>query len=121
MNAETNNVSGSSIKYHSLPDTFIDRVKGFMAVIADVDDTPLQTFLDSFQRDLHPETELETWEKIAAAYQWAVAGIPGLTREQKKDVFTVILGLSMGVLHFDNVKNLTNEQVGAIISHFQTI
>ena len=111
-------IEESPTRYSSLPDVFIDLVKDFMAVIAEVDNTSLQVFLDSFQKDLHPETELEVWEKIAAAYQWAVVGSPGLTREQKKEVFTIILGLSMGTMSADNMMNLSEELVAGIISRF---
>ena len=87
-------------------------------MIAEVDHTPLEVFLDNFQKDMHPETELEIWEKIAATYQWAVVGGPGLTKEQKKDVFTMILGLSMGTKDFNNLRNLSKELIAGIESHF---
>ncbi len=67
-----------------------------MAVIAEVNRTTLEAFLEGFRRDAHPETELETWEKIAATYQWVVLGTPGLTKAQKKDVFTIVLGFVNG-------------------------
>ena len=118
MKNNKGNIEESTVRYNTLPDGFIDRVKNFMAVIAEVDNTSLQVFLDSFQKDLHPETELAVWEKIAATYQWAVVGSPGLTREQKKDVFTVILGLSMGTMSADNMMNLSEELVAGIISRF---
>jgi hypothetical protein len=106
------------IRHSSLQDAFIERVKSFMAVIAEVDHTPLEVFLDSFRRDIHPEAELEIWEKIAATYQWATIGSPGLTREQKKNVFTFILGLSMGTRDAINTQNLSNELVAGIENLF---
>ena len=118
MNKKIEDIEESVIRHNTLSDAFIERVKDFMAVIVDVDSTPLRVFLESFQKDLHPETELAVWEKIAATYQWAVVGTPGLTREQKKDVFTVILGLSMGTMNVDNVSNLSEELVAGIMSHF---
>ena len=118
MKKETEEIEESPTRYTSLPDVFIDRVKNFMAVIAEVDSTPLHDFLEAFQKDQHPETELEVWEKIAATYQWAVVGSPGLTQDQKKDVFTVVLGLSMGTMSVDNVRSLSDELVTGIITHF---
>ena len=115
---KTLHIIAGPIIHDSFPNVFIDRVKNFMTVIAEVDNTPFQDFIDGFQRDHNPESELETWEKIAGTYQWAIVGTPGLTKEQKKDVFTVILGLSMGTKDFNNLKNLSKELVEGIESQF---
>jgi len=101
-----------------LPADFIVRVKDFKRVLAEVETDSLEKTLDYFKRDQNPESELKVWEKIAVTYQWAVIGNPGLTKEQKKDVFAVVLGLSIGTKDFSNCKSLSKEQIAGIVNRF---
>jgi len=112
------NLKEGPVIHKVLPADFIVRVKDFKRVLAEVETDSLESTLDGFKRDKNPEAELKVWEKIAATYQWAVIGSPGLTKEQKKDVFAVVLGLSMGTKDFSNCKNLDKEQIAGIVSHF---
>ena len=109
-----------AIRHESFPDEFIERVKNFKRVLAEVEPSSLESTIDGFKRDENPETELAIWERIAATYQWAVAGIPGLTEEQKKEVFTVLLCVSMNTIDVANLQNISTEQATAIISHYNS-
>jgi len=101
-----------------LPDGFIQRVKEFKQALAEVEKTSLESTLENFQRDTNPENELRVWEKIASTYQWAVIDNVGLIEAEKKDVFGILLGLSMGMKDFSNFKNLSKEKVAEVVSHF---
>src|ERR1700720_280645 len=52
-----------------LPESYVDRIKAFKAILSDVDPTSLETAIDNFKRDTHPEDELAIWERIANTYQ----------------------------------------------------
>ncbi|HBA45628.1 hypothetical protein A2W67_00925 [Candidatus Nomurabacteria bacterium RIFCSPLOWO2_02_40_28] len=106
------------IRHLTLPDGFIQRVKEFKQALAEVEKTSLESTLENFQRDTNPENELRVWEKIASTYQWAVIDNVGLIEAEKKDVFGILLGLSMGMKDFSNFKNLSKEKVAEVVSHF---
>ena len=52
-----------------LPEGFILRVIKYKEKLKEVETLSLEETIDSFQRDLHPENELEIWEGIAEIYE----------------------------------------------------
>ncbi len=107
------------IRHATLPNSFIQRVKDFKQALAEVDKTSLESTLDNFQRDADPEVELMLWEHIAKMYQWSVVAHAGLTLPQKKEVLSLLLGLSMGQRDFSHIKLLSNEEVDEITDRYQ--
>jgi hypothetical protein len=106
------------IQHKGLPGGIVERIRAYKAVLADVETSSVEQTIEDFQRDLNPEKELRIWEQIASHYQWFVVGNPGLTQSEKKDVFSVLLGISMGAQDFSNIKNLPVEKVDKIVKHF---
>lgn len=94
-----------------LPAGFIERVRKFKKILAEVETTTLEETILNFQKDQHPERELMIWEHIALNYQHFINDNNGLTPESKRDVLKVLLGLSSGVESFENVKGLNEQQV----------
>lgn len=115
---KTSDMQEGPIRHQTLPDSFIQRVKDFKQVLAEVENSSIEMTLEDFQRDLNPENELKIWEKIASAYQWSVIANAGLTQAGKKDVFDVLLGLSMGSKDFSNIKILSKEKIDAIVNYY---
>lgn len=107
------------IRHATLPDDFIQRVKDFKQAIAEVDKTSLESTLDNFQRDLNPEQELYLWEHIAKMYQWSIVAHSGFSLPQKKEVLSLLLGLSMGQRDFSHIKLLSKEAVAEIKDRYQ--
>jgi hypothetical protein len=118
MEIKTEEFEEGPIRHLSFPTLFLERVKNYVEVLSDVDQTSYDSALLYFQRDLNPEAELIVWEKIAATYQWAIIGNPGLTTEQKRDVYAILVGLSMGTKDFNNITNLSRDQITAIVGQF---
>ncbi len=52
-----------------LPEGFILRVIKYKEKLKEVETLSLEETIDSFQRDLHPLSELEIWEDIAEIYE----------------------------------------------------
>jgi len=46
----------------------IERVSAFKAILTDMDGASLDQTIDSFKRDVHPESELVIWERIASTF-----------------------------------------------------
>lgn len=121
MNTKTVKISDLNegpIRHEVLPDGFVERVRNYKQALAEVETSSIESTLVDFQRDINPENELRTWEKIASAYQWSVIANAGLTQAGKKEVFAVLLGLSMGSKDFSNIKNLSKEKIDAIVKHY---
>src|SRR5262249_47810782 len=85
-----------TFRHETLPASLIERIRNFTAILAEVLDTPFEEVIDEFRRDAHPEREVEVWERIAQYYQEATASQPDLSREDKKEIFSVLLKKSMG-------------------------
>ena len=117
--AKLSDLKRGPIRHQSLPEKFIQRVKDFKQAIAEVDKTTLETTLGNFQRDLHPEQELFLWEHIAKIYQWSVVANAGLSLPQKKELFLLIIGLSMGQTDFSHIKLLSKEVVEEVRDRYQ--
>ncbi len=79
------------IQHAALPDALVQRVKKFKAVLIEVDPAPLEQTIEDFRRDLHPEREIAVWERVAGAYQTALARTPALSLRDKTKIFANLL------------------------------
>jgi hypothetical protein len=97
-----------------LPTGIVLRIQKFKRILAEVETSTVEETILNFQHDEHQEKELKTWEHIAFCYQNFIKANASLTLEKKKDVFTMLLCLSMGMDRFDTVKNLDEQQIGQL-------
>jgi hypothetical protein len=102
-----------------LPDSFVGRIKAFKAVLSDVDPTSLETAIDNFKRDRHPEEELAIWERIASTYQLFVSRNSISDPAIRKEVFAVLIGASMGSEDWSNIKKLTSDQIDDLVASYR--
>jgi len=107
------------IRHPVLPDSFVDRIKAFKAILSDVDPTSLQTAIDNFKRDAHPEGELAIWERIAATYQLFLSHNPISDPEIRKEVFAVLVGASMGSEDWSSINNLNSDQINYLVAKYR--
>ena len=103
-------INESPIRHSELPSELIDRIRVFKAKLSEVELIPVETTINNFKCDKNPENEVLIWERIANAYTQYLHDNPSTELSFKKDVYSVLLRLTMGVSDFDHVK-LTNEQV----------
>jgi hypothetical protein len=107
------------IRHPVLPDSFVDRIKAFKAILSDVDPTPIETAIDNFKRDTHPEEEIAIWERIANTYQLFLShnaiGDPAI----RKEVFAVLIGASMGSEDWSNIKKLNGDQIRYLVATYR--
>lgn len=87
----------SPIQSPLLPNGFIERIRKFKEILAEVETTSLEQTILNFQHDKHPERELIIWEYIASVYEKFTTANPDLNLAEKKDVLAVALNLSMNV------------------------
>ncbi len=107
-------IQEGEIRHPTIPDGIIDRIKAYKGILGDVEPSSLEQTIDSFKRDTTPESELVLWERMANTYATYLAHNPTDNPEIKKEIFSVILGVSMGMDDFNRIKHLTSEQINHI-------
>lgn len=88
-------LSRSAIKHPELPDDLVSRVRLIRASLLEVHPYSMDRWLDGFQRDANPATEIGYWERIASAYLEYVRMTPRLTYEQYEQAFELSLGFML--------------------------
>lgn len=111
------------IRHKTLPENLLVRLKIINHVLSDVFPTSLEHRINLFRRDVNPIDEITQWEKISAAYLDATKG-KDLSKEQKKDIAKVLLGLSVGTLNDETAQEfdyLSYEEVVDIVNLAQKV
>jgi hypothetical protein len=111
------------IRHASLPNELIERIKKFKGLLGDVENATLEETIDSFKRDMNPEREIRIWERIASVYNAYISEKSITDLATRKEVFSVILRLSMGMRleDFKDIKILNKEQLEDIIYNYNPL
>jgi hypothetical protein len=109
------------IRHPVLPDSFVDRIKAFKAILSEVDPTSLETAIDNFKRDTHPEEEIAIWERIANTYQLFLLHNAVSDPAIRKEVFAVVIGASMGSEDWSNIKKLNSDQINYLVATYRRL
>jgi hypothetical protein len=83
------------MRHKKLPDELVGRIRLIRAALLGVHTHSMKYWLDGFQRDAHPSSEIAIWERICATIH-EYSAINELTPEQVPHVFQVALGLTNG-------------------------
>ena len=78
------------IRHKRLDDALVARVRALEPVLADIYPMTHEKWLEGFQRDLNPESEIAIWESIASAWQ-RLPSLGSLTPDERKEAFGVLL------------------------------
>ena len=78
------------IRHEKLPDALVERIRKFEPVFAEVYPDTHEQWLDGFQRDAHPESEVAIWEAMAFAYQ-TFTEKRSLNMDAKKEAFGLLI------------------------------
>ena len=79
---------------HKLSDDQIERIDKMGRVLREVHPLSLEQWIDGFTRDQDPESEIQLWEQVAAAYG-SYCAEHKLASEVKSEVFSVLLMRTM--------------------------
>ena len=97
----------------------MDRIKAFKAILSDVDPTPIETAIDNFKRDTHPEQEIAIWERIANTYHLFLSHNPISDPAIGKEVFAVLIGASMGSEDWSSIEKLNGDQISYLVANYR--
>ena len=98
------------IRHPNLPEELVERIKSLRKVLSEVEPSSLDETLDGFKRDANPEREVVVWERISRAYETYIAD-KIFSIEVKKEVFSILLLISMGETNFSNIKYITPQDL----------
>ena len=82
------------IRHHDLPEQLLIRIQNVWFATRDVFSISLEESIENIQKDLNPEREVETWERIICLMQSACDSLPDCDLGTKKEVFQLVLGMS---------------------------
>ena len=106
------------IRHDELPSELVDRIKIFKEVLGDVEPSSLAATLENFQRDMHPEREVEIWERIARAYHDFITKRIITEPQARSDVFGVLLTIANCGDDFSHFRSLTAEQIAELMESY---
>jgi hypothetical protein len=119
--AELDSLQPGPIKNQELNPKQMERIYKLRGVLAEVERSPIEKWVENFKQDANPDKELTVWEKIADSYTRYCARKP-LSREAKEDVFQLLLLRSMAsereVLNHIKLKTLTVDEAKETLREF---
>lgn len=84
------------IRHHDLSSSLLLRVQNIHLALRDVMSLSLEASIENFQRDLIPEIEIESWERIVSAVGKTLDELKTNKIDVKRHVVHIALRLSMG-------------------------
>jgi hypothetical protein len=90
---DTTSMQRGPIRHQTLDDALIARVRAFESILADLYPISHEKWIEGFQRDLNPESEIAIWESIAEALRQFSALGP-VSADERKEAFSVLLARS---------------------------
>ena len=107
------------VRWRALPDDLLKRIKGYKAILSEVELTTLDETIDDFRRDAHPEREIAVWEHIADTYAMFLMHNPTADLAIKHDIFSVLLMASLGVSDWSEIRHLTPDQIRHLVLNYK--
>ena len=141
-------LEGGPLRHAPFEDEGVRRLlRQIQETLAEVEPRTVEQWEDGFRRDHHPDREIATWLHIAAVYHRFTKsgpGLPTLSLEDKREVFTVCLACSVnGPLelqtradistpsqraghtvaryYFDNLPLVSNEDLATLQRYFGSL
>jgi hypothetical protein len=93
LRTSANHYTGSVIRHAELSAPLIERIRRLYGGLQEILPVSLKAFTDGFQRDEHPEEELNKWEATARVYAQYVGRVK-LDDDQRVRALRMILGIS---------------------------
>lgn len=102
------NLDFGPVRHHDLPSALLIRIQNIHFALRDVLSTSLNETIEDFQRDLHPEQEVEIWEQVVSAVTRTMDSLATDDIVVKKQ----ILGFLLRFTSRENIDELVQENAG---------
>jgi hypothetical protein len=100
---KTQQIEAGPVRHAALTSQQIARIQKLQASLADVDNSPIEKWLDDFKRDENPDREIAVFEAITQAYQ-TFCSAQQRTLPQKREAYGLLLERS-GTTDEDALRN----------------
>jgi hypothetical protein len=118
---KVSDVEVGPMRHPALPGGFIERIKAFKEILGDTDALSLEKTIDGFKRDTNPESELIIWERIASTFHIFLSHNPTADPTVRQEIYSVLLGASMGQEDWSSIKHLTKDQVNHLVLNYSAM
>ena len=110
------------IIHAKLSAALLARIKAYKKILGDADQVTLKTAIDDFRRDLLPQFEVATWERIARAFQDYINRYLVTDLQTRRDVLGVLVIASTSPdrdTDFAHVHTITQDQITELYALFK--
>jgi len=114
-------IANTPVRHLVLPEGCIERIVAFKRALGDAEPMTIEEAVSNFQKDMHPEREIEIWERVASKYQDFLTRNSSLNSNERKEVFSVLIGTSMGREDFSELKNLSEDQIKYLVDSYTDV
>jgi hypothetical protein len=108
------------IRHSKFEEELIIRIRLIRSSLFEVIPHSMEHWLNGFQRDLHPEDEVNTWERMATCYLEAIQLLKIYELPKKEAVLRLVMGLISGVKRDDLLvlleEMLTSSMIDKIVN-----
>jgi hypothetical protein len=85
------------IRHETLPPELLEQIQAVYEVVGPFLGTTLEQFEIGFMRDMHPESEVAVWRRIAAAWLAYQEKYLGQPEEDEKKLLAALIAISTGI------------------------
>ena len=110
------------IIHAKLSAALLARIKAYKKILGDADQVTLKTAIDDFRRDLLPQFEVATWERIARAFHDYINRYLVTDLQTRRDVLGVLVIASTSPdrdTDFAHVHTITQDQITELYALFK--
>ncbi|NPD22034.1 toll/interleukin-1 receptor domain-containing protein [Corallococcus exiguus] len=95
--ADPATIKDAPIRHKELPPSLVGRVRLIRAALFNFYPHSMKFWLSAFQRDVHPSTEIEVWERIAATCIECMHITRTTNRNELKEIFDAAMMATLGI------------------------
>lgn len=118
---EPGTLHAGPVQKNGLSASEIERIERVKEVLDEVDESPLDNWIDDFSRDQHPSDEIKIYEDIAEAYR-NYCKDKNLSLSGKKDVYLLLILRSGApaeqVLERAQLRTLSRAEAEEVLRHY---
>jgi len=96
MKVKLSDLKQGPLQHTSLPPAMVTRILYLHKTFGPFDKQPIETWLENFQCDVHPEREVLIWESMARVFHAVLDKYPHLDKDAQFEVYAILLASSTG-------------------------
>lgn len=91
------------VKHDTLSEELILRIRNFKEKLGEVEPSTIESAIDNFKEDTHPENEVAMWESMAEVFELATKR-KEFSFEKRREIFKMLLIASSREIHNSDIE-----------------